>query len=341
MATLTGTSFASPISRHSVFLTDRLYCARGHLDRTLQPAIYRTPVHARFDYAFQNFARLAGRVAFSYIRLGGTVQIQPGLLRDFYLIQIPAKGYADIEYGGKHIRITPSKWSLLSPVEPVLIGWSPDCELLEIKIERLALETMLAELAGVTVVEPLEFDLEFRREGGRAASLQQLVSYICNQLELPRSPIDRSAACSRLEDFLLAMILDSQHHNYSEVMDRQSSGAGQLLPGFIQRAIEYMESHADETVRLADIAAASGRSVRVLNAGFRKYQHLTPMEFLRDRRLDNARAALKKATDSSVTVTQVAHQWGLHHLGRFARNYKKRFGESPSTTLKRSRSRGN
>lgn len=338
MATVTGTSFASPDSRHSVFVTDSLCRAREHLDRTLQPAIYRTPIHARFDYAFQNFARLAGRVAFSYVRLGGTVQIQPGLLRDFYLVQIPRKGYADIEYGGKHIQITPSQWSLLSPVEPVFIGWSPDCELLEIKIERVALEAMLADLAGVSVVKPIEFDLAFRREGGRAASMFQLVSYICNQLELPRSPIGSSAACTRLEDFLLAMVLESQRHNYSEVMNERGSCAGELPPKFIQRAIEYIVSHADETVRLADIATASGKSVRVLNAGFRKYQHLTPMEFLRNRRLDNARAALEKAADSSVTVTQIAHQWRLHHLGRFARNYKRRFGESPSTTLKRSRS---
>ena len=341
MVALSDTAFSSPDSRHSVFVTEYLHSARRYLDRTLQPAIFRVPARARIDYAFQNFATLAGRVALSYIRLGGAVQIQPGLLRDFYMVQIPTKGYADIEYGGEQIRITPSQWSLLSPVKPVLIGWSPDCELLEIKIERSALDATLAKLTGVKTVEPIEFDLTFRGAGGRAESLYQLVAYICQQLELPSSPISRSASCSRVEELVLAMVLDSQNHNYSYALNECGVDSDEITPRFIRLAIEYMLSNADRSMRLADIAAASGVSVRALSAGFRRYMHVTPMGYLRDRRLDFSRAALQRATSKDKTVTQVAHQWGLHHLGRFARSYKKRFGESPSTTLKGSYRKAN
>ena len=36
-----------------------------------------------------------------------------------------------------------------------------------------------------------------------------------------------------------------------------------------------------------------------------------------------------------VTVTQVAERWGFHHLGSFAVEYRKRWGEAPSETLRR------
>ena len=318
-----------------MFVTEDLRRARRHLDRTLQFAVSRAPASVHFDFAFQNFARLGDRVALSYMRLGRAVEIQPGVLRDFYLVQIPTKGYADIECGGKHLRISPAKWSLLSPIKPVVIGWSPDCELLQVKIERAALETTLAEHTGVKVKQPIEFDLEFRGSSGPAEGFYQLVAYICQQLELSASAIDRAATRSRIEELLLAMVLESQNHNYSYAFEEPQGDEGALPPRFIRLAIEYMSSHADQKLRLSDIAAASGASVRSLSGGFRKYRHMTPMEFLRDTRLDYVHAALQKAENQDTTVTQLGCRWGFRHLGRFAADYRKRFGESPSDTLRR------
>jgi len=35
------------------------------------------------------------------------------------------------------------------------------------------------------------------------------------------------------------------------------------------------------------------------------------------------------------TVAEVAYRWGFTHLGRFAHDYRARYGEAPSTTLRR------
>jgi AraC-like DNA-binding protein len=35
-----------------------------------------------------------------------------------------------------------------------------------------------------------------------------------------------------------------------------------------------------------------------------------------------------------VSVAEVAARWGFSHLGRFAAAYRKRYGESPSHTLR-------
>jgi len=62
------------------------------------------------------------------------------------------------------------------------------------------------------------------------------------------------------------------------------------------------------------------------------------MMLLRRARLDQARADLE-APGRNTSVTIVAYDCGFSHLGRFAQEYARRFGESPSETLRRARRR--
>jgi AraC-like DNA-binding protein len=57
---------------------------------------------------------------------------------------------------------------------------------------------------------------------------------------------------------------------------------------------------------------------------------------LRDARFEKVRQALRIAKPEEG-VAQVARKWGFSHLGRFAIEYRKRFGESPSETARNRR----
>ena len=59
------------------------------------------------------------------------------------------------------------------------------------------------------------------------------------------------------------------------------------------------------------------------------------MAYLRSVRLDSVRGELQ-APGPGTTVAAVAHRWGFAHLGRFTAYYRRRYGESPSQTLRRS-----
>jgi AraC-like DNA-binding protein len=53
-------------------------------------------------------------------------------------------------------------------------------------------------------------------------------------------------------------------------------------------------------------------------------------------RLEAVRKELRALErDDEGTVSSVAHNWGFVHLGRFAAQYRDRFGEPPSTTRHR------
>ncbi len=89
----------------------------------------------------------------------------------------------------------------------------------------------------------------------------------------------------------------------------------------------------DHLPRVADLCAATGVSERSLYYAFRGYVGLSPVAYLRLCRLNKARAALRDGDPQATTVTEVAMHLGFEHLGRFAGDYKRHFGEAPSATL--------
>lgn len=77
-------------------------------------------------------------------------------------------------------------------------------------------------------------------------------------------------------------------------------------------------------------------SERTLRYGFQERFGMGPAAYLKAHRLNGARRQLKASIAKQVTVTDVAIQWGFWHMGQFAKDYKKMFGELPSETLGRS-----
>ena len=62
------------------------------------------------------------------------------------------------------------------------------------------------------------------------------------------------------------------------------------------------------------------------------------MRYLRTARFESVRDELRRC-EPEMCVTDVAIRWGFEHMGRFAVEYRKRFGESPSQTLGKRRRR--
>jgi len=75
-------------------------------------------------------------------------------------------------------------------------------------------------------------------------------------------------------------------------------------------------------------------SVRTLHAAFQQQFGESPMSYLRRVRLDRVRSELVRSDPATVRVTEVAMRWGFFHRSRFAQQYRDRFGELPSATLR-------
>jgi transcriptional regulator GlxA family with amidase domain len=99
-------------------------------------------------------------------------------------------------------------------------------------------------------------------------------------------------------------------------------------------AMDYIDSRDGDYLTVPDLAAAAGVSERTLRDAFQAYFGMGPVQYLRVRTLNLARRALQSSDPALTTVTDVATQFGVWELGRFAHRYKLLFGELPSDTLR-------
>jgi AraC family ethanolamine operon transcriptional activator len=86
-------------------------------------------------------------------------------------------------------------------------------------------------------------------------------------------------------------------------------------------------------IRVPELAAVAGVSQRVLELGFQETLGMSPQNFLRLDRLNKVHRDLRNARTASSRVTDICNRWGFQELGRTAVEYKRLFGESPSSTL--------
>lgn len=100
----------------------------------------------------------------------------------------------------------------------------------------------------------------------------------------------------------------------------------------LRQAIEFMEEHCYRSPGIPEVCVSVGLSWRSLDRAFKECFGIGPKRYLLNLRLTRARRALKRA-EGRTKVVDVANEWGFWHMGDFAREYRRMFGELPARTL--------
>ncbi len=96
------------------------------------------------------------------------------------------------------------------------------------------------------------------------------------------------------------------------------------------RAEEYLRSRLGDHVGMIDLCQEIGANDRTLQLAFQDRYGVGPMTYFRFLRLNAARSKLRR--DREVTIAAAAREFGFHHLGNFAADYRHLFGMLPSET---------
>lgn len=167
--------------------------------------------------------------------------------------------------------------------------------------------------------------------GGAQSSWISLLSYVCRCITEMPDAVMQGPLGRHLEEAISLHLLTLWRQ---QLENPAEPTVHRLVPRHVLLAEQHMREQAREAPTLSALAQAAGVSVRSLNAAFRAYRGCTPMQCLRDIRLQGVRAELLLA-DAGTKVRDVAEAWGYASLGMFAASYRQRFGESPSVTLQR------
>ncbi|HRL23012.1 MAG TPA: AraC family transcriptional regulator [Alcaligenes sp.] len=245
---------------------------------------------------------------------------------DFLLVQMPLSGSVDIQCEEGHWAVRAGSGLILPSHQPHRLLWEAGAAQIILKVPLSRLQLEYQNLTGTLSREPLTFDRQIRLEASDGEQWSALLRYFCEQLAHP-SPLGaikiRMAEQALIRHLLVAQSLTLREHLLGE--------HGLHMPRVLQRARDFMQNHLRETIGLDDIARHSGASPRNLSRLCQQHYGVSPMQLLRDLRLDAIRQALIQ-TNHDRNVSEIALHWGYTHLGRFAAAYKQRFGQTPQET---------
>lgn len=118
--------------------------------------------------------------------------------------------------------------------------------------------------------------------------------------------------------------------------DTDPSSWAQRCHGMVmQRFRSLLEQYPDRALYVPEICEAIRVPERTFRLCCQEHLGMSPKHYLTLRRIQQAHRALKRASASETTVTQIATHFGFWHLGRFATTYRLMCHETPSSTLHR------
>jgi AraC-like DNA-binding protein len=266
-----------------------------------------------------------GSCRITHMKLGATVSVQsdcPGA----YGINIPVAGQMESVTGRIEVVSGVGQATACPPDTPVRIPrWRPSCHLIGFKVEEgLLHREMERTLARPAKALPLQLDL--RSADGQ--SWLRLLQSIFEQ-------VYHSDARLLRDDRFTAQLAGVVTTGFVlATMPDDSDGRIGTRPRIVRHVMTAIEEDPARSWSPADMAEIAGVSVRRLQQGFCEYVGQTPFQYLREVRLERAHADLI-SSGPPATVTDIALRWGLTHMGRFAADYRRRYGRPPSQTLAR------
>jgi AraC-like DNA-binding protein len=301
-----------------LFLSTDVDDTRARIAAVMQPHRLQPVGHGSDLQARMSFLRMPG-LGLGTIRFG-EMALELDEVEDYHLLIFCISGQARFSTRDGDHYIGGSRGICLAPGDPVKARFSEDCEQLVVRIDAATMRR-----TSQSPDPALHSEIDLSRPGLRPwVGLVELMTNDAATLDLLRRD-DRIGA--HYAELFASALLDGQGRIEDKRRDR-------IAPAAVKRAEAYIDANFADPISLGDIAVAAGVPVRTLLHSFKRFRGVSPMRQLRDRRLDHAMAELRSA-DPSATVAQIASDAGFSHLGRFSQEYRARFGETPSSSLRR------
>ena len=136
-------------------------------------------------------------------------------------------------------------------------------------------------------------------------------------LKLMTNPTEvKILADSRLREFYYAVLQGAAGDSI-----RKAFGVGNE----IARSINYLSSHLGEAITIDELASQVGMSRAVFHRKFKQATTMSPIQFVKSMRLNNA--AMRIASGENVSIA--AMEMGYVSSSQFSRDFKRLYGQSP------------
>jgi len=166
-------------------------------------------------------------------------------------------------------------------------------------------------------------DLRERMSSPALSRLYRLIEFFCR--ELGRGQMTDVEIREMEQAITVSFLAANLEQSFAPAIPRDPGNTP------LRMVEDYLAANWSSAVTIETLAAVTGISARSLFHHFRKRHGMTPMAYVKELRLRQARLLLQ--TRKVLTVTEAALACGFGNLGHFAVSYRARFGERPSETL--------
>lgn len=249
-----------------------------------------------------------------------TRQRVDGVPRDA-ILHVPLGSRHVYASGGRTLEGRPDTAILLAPGQAFTLYSAPHDPVVVLRLPGAALLREVADRDAEASVGTREVPLS----RGRLAPLAALYRAIVERAAPGNAAIPPAQLEARLRAWLAGQLLGIRAGEARSAVTFQR----------VRRVEAWVDAHLFEPITLGRLCAIAGVGDRHLHCAFQAHRGQTPMQFVTTRRLGWVRLRLLEALPGD-SVTQIAHDAGFVHLGRFAGRYRAVYGESPSNTLRRS-----
>lgn len=160
--------------------------------------------------------------------------------------------------------------------------------------------------------------------------------YLVHQLKaLLLETIPDQFISSRIQSQILLSIFNIMIDNDSQLKRSLLITSRQKSLYTLRTIIEHIKTNTNESLRMGELCRTAGISKRTLQYLFKKELDMTLTDYLKGHKLYRIHRDLWHLQQSNVKIRDIANKYGFWHMGQFAADYYKLFGELPSETLGR------
>lgn len=312
--------------------TANVELVRSKVSTLLRP--FKLRADPRRSYDARLFGRQLSSTGIAIIDYGQEVDVEADPMQSFSLLQIPIRGSFELHGMGKSALVSSSQAHLIGPATPLRMHWSPDCRLLVLRLDGWVTRRLVADCRSSVPAICSQGDLGaiVPIDKGPGLSLFRTLCLLRDEALTNGSISNQRGFTDCIENLLVRLLT---HVLLGHIPPSPETREPLAATGLVKQAKAFMLANLARGISTADIATACGVSSRTLFRSFHREFHTAPRSWLTERRLDAAREALCGSAAAGGSVTEIALNCGFNHLGRFSASYRRRFGESPSQTLKR------
>ena len=244
-----------------------------------------------------------------------------------YFFRITLEGQCQIGVEHDQILQSPGIMTVSHPYMQHKIATNLHCRNIILKLSKSDVETQLLKMLGRSASSPVIFDSGMSCTSEGINSIMETLNYLCHAYY----NIDNWDFISEsFTYYLIELILLKVPNNYSQQLNVKHQ---LVLPHYMKQAKRYIQQHLERSITVTSLSDVCGVSVRTLQKGFNHYFNQTPIEYIRNQRLDMIHQQLQ-TSHSYEKITDIMLRNGINSFGHFSNIYKKRYGCLPSHTLK-------